>query len=164
VTTQTAEGSGIVSALFVRLQQLAGSGFFSRDVSNPGVWQTISWWEVRRIPYNLLVGAAGFVTCAVSLVTGLLCEHFLGDPIGIPNPPIFAFFAVVAYGIMANVCYTGGWAAELLVQRIWPEEGQAFGRISFFLGLTFSILLTLVPGVVIAAIGALSLLGHFVGK
>ena len=164
MTTQTAVGSGIVSALFARLQQLASSGFFARDVSNPGVWQTISWWEVRRIPYNLLVGAAGLVSSALCLITGILCEQFLGEPLGIPNPPVVALFAVVAYGIMANVCYTGGWVAELLVQRIWPEEGKAFGRISFFLGLTFSILLTLVPGVVIAAIGALSLLGHFVGK
>jgi hypothetical protein len=154
----------MLSPLLVGLQQLANSRFFSRDLSNQGLWQTISWWEVRRVPYNLLVGAAGLLTCAVCLVTGLLCEHFLGDPIGIPNPPIFAFFAVAAYGIMANLCYTGGWAAELLVQRIWPEEGKAFGRISFFLGLTFSILLTLVPGVLVAIIGALQLLAHFAGR
>jgi hypothetical protein len=164
VTTQTAEGSGIVSALFARLQRLASSRFFSRDVSNPGVWQTIGWWEVRRIPYNLLVGAAGLVSSALCLITAILCEHFLGEAFGIPNPPFVAFFAVAAYGIMANVCYTGGWTAELLVQRIWPEEGKAFGRISFFLGLTFSILLTLVPGVLVATTGGLLLLAHFAGK
>jgi hypothetical protein len=159
-----AQSGRIVSVLVAGLQQLASSRFFTRDVSNPGVWQTIGWWEVRRIPYNLLVGAVGLVSSAMCLITGILCEHFLGEAFGIPNPPGVAFFAVAAYGIMANVCYTGGWAAELLVQRIWPEEGKAFGRISFFLGLTFSILLTLVPGVLVATIGGLLLLGHFASK
>ena len=94
----------------------------------------------------------------------MLCEHFLGEPIGIPDPPLFALLAVAAYGLMANLCYTGGWVAELLVRKLWPEQANAFGRISFFLGLIFSILLTLVPGIVISTIGAISLLAHFVGK
>jgi hypothetical protein len=71
---------------------------------------------------------------------------------------------VAAYAVMANLCFTGGWVAELLVQKIWPGKGNDFGRISFFLGLGFSILLTLVPGILISAIGALNLLRHFVGK
>jgi hypothetical protein len=29
---------------------------------------------------------------------------------------LFAVFAVLFYGVMANVCYTGGWLAELLVE------------------------------------------------
>jgi hypothetical protein len=98
------------------------------------------------------------------LITGILCEHFLGDPIGIPDPPVFALLGVAVYGIMANLCYTGGWVAELLVQKIWPAKGNDFGRISFFLGLGFSILLTVTPAILIATIGALSLLGHFLRK
>jgi hypothetical protein len=88
----------------------------------------------------------------------------LGEPIGIPDPPFFALLAVIAYGLMANLCYTGGWATELLVRKIWPDEATAFGKISFFLGLMFSILLTLLPGIVIPTIGAVSLAEHFVGK
>jgi hypothetical protein len=48
-----------------------------------------------------------------------------------------------------------------VVQQVWPDEGKAFGKISFFLGLIFSILLTLVLGGLIAAIGAIRLLMHF---
>jgi hypothetical protein len=62
---------------------------------------------------------------------------------------------------MANICYTGGWIAELLVQQVWPGEGKTFGKISFFLGLIFSIMLTLVPGGLITAIGTVRLLMHF---
>jgi hypothetical protein len=97
-------------------------------------------------------------------MTGLLCEHFLGDPIGIPDPPFIAILGVAAYGLMANLCYTGGWAAELLVRKIWPNEASAFGKISFFLGLIFSILLTLAPGILIPVIGGLRLLAHFMGR
>jgi hypothetical protein len=151
-------------ALVVCIRRLSESKFFARNLSDSDSWQTITWWETRRIPYNLLVGATGVVSGTLCLITGILCEHFLGDPIGIPDPLVFALLAVVAYGVMANLCYTGGWVAELLVQKVWPGKGNAFGRISFFLVLVFSILLTLAPGVLISTIGALSLLMHFLKK
>ena len=150
--------------LIGRVRRLSESKLFARNISDPDIWKTIAWWEARRIPYNLLVGATGLVSSAMCLITGTLCEHFLGDPIGIPDPPVFALLVVAVYGIMANLCYTGGWVAELLVQKIWPAKGNDFGRISFFLGLGFSILLTVTPGILIATIGALSLLGHFLRK
>ncbi|HWG40561.1 MAG TPA: hypothetical protein VN658_08425 [Candidatus Acidoferrales bacterium] len=153
--------SSIAKSIIRAMQRLVNSRFFSRDVPDPGVWRTIGWWEVRRVPYNLLVGLAGVVTCVVCFITALVCGHFLGDPIGLPDPPGFAFLGIAAYGVMANICYTGGWTAELMVQQVWPDEGKAFGKISFFLGLIFSILLTLVPGGLISAIGAIRLLMHF---
>ena len=145
--------------LIGRVRRLSESKLFARNISDPDIWKTIAWWEARRIPYNLLVGATGLVSSAMCLITGILCENFLGDPIGIPDPPVFALLVVAVYGIMANLCYTGGWVAELLVQKIWPAKGNDFGRISFFLGLGFSILLTVTPAILIATIGALSLLG-----
>jgi hypothetical protein len=152
------------SALVIRIRRLTESRLFARNAAAPDTWKTVAWWEARRIPYNLLVGAAGVVSGALCLITGFLSEHVLGEPIGIPDPPFFALLAVAAYAVMANLCFTGGWVAELLVQKIWPGKGNDFGRISFFLGLGFSILLTLVPGILISAIGALNLLRHFVGK
>ncbi len=152
------------TVLVRRIRQLSESQFFCRNSSGSGSWRTIAWWESRRTPYNLLVGATGIASGAMCLITGALCEYFVGDAIGIPNPPIVALFAVVAYGVMANVCYTGGWVAELVVQKIWPGKGDGFGRISLFLGLGFSMLLTLAPGVLIAIIGGLRLLGHFLAK
>jgi hypothetical protein len=111
-----------------------------------------------------VVGAAGVISVCLCLVTGILCEHYLKEPIGFPNPPVVAVMVIVAYGVMANVCYTGGWLAEIIVEKIWPHEGAAFGQISFCLGLVFSLLLTLSPGILIAAVGAASLLGHALGN
>lgn len=157
----TVSRHSIPKMFFEGLQRLANSRFFSRKEPNLGVWETITWWEARRIPYNLFVGTTGIITCAVCFVTALVCDHFIGDPIGLPNPPGVALFGILAYGIMANVCFTGGWVAELIVQKVWPEEGHAFGKISFFLGLIFSILLTLFPGALVASIGGVRLIGHF---
>jgi len=159
-TTTVVRGSVLLSFL----RRLSEIQFFGRSANPTDAWHTIAWWEGRRIPYNLIVGTTGILSGALCFVTGMLCEHFLGEPIGIPDPPLFALLAVAAYGLMANLCYTGGWVAELLVRKLWPEQANAFGRISFFLGLIFSILLTLVPGIVIPTIGAISLLAHFVGK
>ena len=53
--------------------------------------------------------------------------------------------AVIAYGVGANICYTGGWISEALVRKIWQERTGAFGQIAFVLGLVFSVLITLAP-------------------
>jgi hypothetical protein len=65
------------------------------------------------------------------------------------------------YGIAANIFYTGGWIAELVVRRVWPREANRFATLSFMGGLVFSILLTLAPGVVIAAGALFGLMKHF---
>lgn len=133
---------------------------FNRDGSPRSGWQVVAWWEVRRVPYNLIVGAVGIITSILCLFTATVCEHFIGEPIGLPDPPFLAILAVIAYGAMANVCFTGGWIAELLVAKVWPEKGKAFGNISFCLGLLFSVVLTLLPGILIAGVGAMNLLVH----
>ena len=151
-------------AVLDRIKQVSELPFFNQNIADPGAWQIIAWWEARRIPYNLLVGVTGVVSGSLCLITGLLCEHFTGEPIGIPDPPAFALLAVIAYGVMANICYTGGWIAELIVQKMWPEKEKSFGKISFFLGVIFSVLLTLAPGILVSVIGSLNLLGYFLNK
>ena len=132
-----------ITLLIDRIRQITKWRFFNRSEYLPSPWQIIAWWEARRIPYNLLVGAIGLISIILCLATAVVCEHFLHEPIGWPDPPIFGILAVITYAIMANVCYTGGWITELIVRKVWPEDGQAFGKISFTLGLTYSMVLTL---------------------
>jgi hypothetical protein len=54
-------------------------------------------------------------------------------------------FGVFAYGIMANICYTGGWISELVAKYVWKEQAENLGKIAFALGIIFSVLLTLLP-------------------
>jgi hypothetical protein len=89
------------------------------------------------------VGVAGLFTCAVT-VAAIASDKF-GEPLSLPDLPISAVLAVIAYGVGANVCYTGGWISEALVRKIWQERTGAFGQIAFVLGLVFSVLITLAP-------------------
>ena len=96
----------------------------------------VSWWEARRGTYNLVVGGTGLFTLLVlRLITWL--PPFVAVP--------FDWRPVVAYGLLANVCYTFGWAIEAVAQRVWGEKCPPFGPALFRQGLAFSVGLTLLP-------------------
>lgn len=94
----------------------------------------VLWWESRRLVYNAILAVIG--------VVAMVLFHALG----------FASFTsmilpAIGYGIMANVCYTAGWMAEIYARLFLGEKTENFGPSLFLLGLTFSILLTAVPSV-----------------
>lgn len=116
------------------------------------------WWESRRIPYNLIVGTAGLCTCVAVFALALIAQIFFHSDFGVPDPPIFGVIVVILYGIMANVCYTCGWIAELTLRHLSPSEAGMFAENTFFWGLVFSVVLTLSPAVVIGIAGFLKFL------
>ena len=109
-----------------------------------GATEVIAWWEFRRIPFNIAVGAAGFAAIVITVCFSVA----VGTECGIPDPPLFAVFAIIGYGILANVCYTAGWVVELLFIRS-SEHRSAFGAKAFRWGVLFSVFITLLPGIVI---------------
>jgi len=108
-------------------------------------------------------GSAGILTCIAIAIVGMGSYIFFNSDFGLPDPPLFAIFGVILYGILANVCFTGGWVAELIVQRIWPEEANRFATTSFSLGLILSVLLTLTPAILVGVAGIFKLVSHFLG-
>jgi hypothetical protein len=109
----------------------------------------------------LIVGGAGIISC---IVVGVIAagSYFLFDSdFGMPDPPLFAIFGILLYGIAANVCFTGGWLAELIVRKAWPSQADRFSTLSFSFGLVFSVLLTLTPAIVMGVAGLFALVGHF---
>ena len=116
------------------------------------VWQAIGWWEVRRPGYNLLVGSAAILSGVTIGIIGMCSQMLFGTEFGIPDPPLFAIIAVILYAIMANVLYTGGWIAEVIVRLAWPQQADQFASISFILGLFFSVLLTLSPAILLGTV------------
>jgi hypothetical protein len=131
-----------------------------RDVPVNSARDVIGWWETRRIPFNLVVGSAGILTCIVIAIVGLGSEMLFNSEFGIPDPPGFALIGVTIYGILANVCFTGGWLAELAVRRIWPREADRFATLSLSLGVVFSVLLTLAPAAIVGSVGVFKLVRH----
>jgi hypothetical protein len=142
------------------LATLRASVLCRRELPVNSTRDTIGWWEARRIPFNLIVGSAGILTCVVVGIVGLASEVLFHSEFGLPNPPLFVLFGVIIYGILANACYTGGWVTELIVRRMWPREADRFATLSFSLGIIFSVLVTLVPAVLVGALGIFKLLNH----
>lgn len=142
-------------ALINLLRRLRSSRLGRREIPAATAWQVIGWWEARRIPFNVIVGMAGAASGVAILCIAVAGEIFFGVPFGMPDPPIFAVAAVIVYVLGANVCFAGGWIAELIVRRTWPDESDRFGTLSFTLGLAFAVVVTLLPPVLLVAAVAL---------
>jgi hypothetical protein len=97
--------------------------------------------------YNIVVGCVGVVTSVLMISCGLISEPLVGEAIGIPDPPVLVPLGIIAYGIAANVCYTGGWVVELMLARRGAMRTSEFGTRAFRLGVIFSVGLTLFPAV-----------------
>jgi hypothetical protein len=134
--------------LLARIKMLA---LFRRNRPATSAWNVIAWWESRRIAYNLIVGSAGVVTC-VLVGTLVFTSQLLQRALASYGSPGFEVLFVLIYGIAANIFYTFGWIAELVVRRLWPGEAERFATTTFALGLALSVLLTIAPGVISVAI------------
>ena len=102
----------------------------------------VGWWESRRLKYNLIVGGAGVTSLvAVRLLTLLPPQ---------PHPFPASFLSVVwrpllAFAVMANVCYSLGPAVEVITEKLWGRQVLPVGPSLFRMGLTFSVGLALLP-------------------
>jgi hypothetical protein len=108
-------------------------------------WDAIAWWELRRIPYNLVVGAVGLATI---LFIGWFASHLDLRDTDVLNPLGF-ILAIVAYGIAANVFYTLGWISELLWSGGDTSRTEPMRRTVFWAGVIVSALLTVSPAVLL---------------
>lgn len=101
----------------------------------------LKWWEARRPAYNLIVGAAGCATIALTSLTLALPAPFRGV-----TPPFSVLLGVAAvYAVLANLCYFFGPLTEIAMYRLWGDEAPRAGPVLFRQGLIFSVGLTLFP-------------------
>ncbi len=102
----------------------------------------IRWWEKRRLPYNLIVGAGGLMTLGLHT----LVHSIPGETVE----------AIVAVGVMANVAYTLGSIVEVTVNHVWGRKVLPLGPMLFREGLLFSVGLTLILPTIILTAGAIA--------
>ena len=104
--------------------------FFTPLYHPQGPLDVIKWWESRRITYNAWVGSAGLLTLAAALLSGNA-----GPPPAMP----------IAYALAANIFYSFGAPADLLLRRWLGHRGGAVGPVLFRYGFVGSIGLTMLP-------------------
>lgn len=127
--------------MFAIVQKIKNLRLFKRAENLNTTWQIVLWWELRRIPFNLIIGATGIFTCVFLFGLEMLLKNDILDNL-LPDPPAIAIFG---YGLLANVCFTGGWIIELLAKALFREQSKYFGEILFLCGMIFSVALTLFP-------------------
>jgi hypothetical protein len=107
---------------------------FTVDTDPDKPWyRVILWWEKRRVPFNFMVILFGVLAVLVEslLVEGL---HFL------KSEKLFFSVLIMAYLVVVNVLYTGGWIFQLatkgnkssFVKKITPKL-YGFGLKVFFI-------------------------------
>ena len=132
-----------------------GDALFPSAATRRGTLSLLRWWESRRGLYNLAVGGTGLVVLLVVRLMALI-------PPGVPMPPEW-IRPILAYGLLANVCYTFGWVAESVAQRVWGDRVRPLGPALFRQGLAFSVGLTLLPILLVSLTWLLRVAGVLFG-
>ena len=107
------------------------------EVQQLSTWSIISWWESRRLIYNVAVGTAGITTLTFFVVVASLSSARV--PLPLPWQPL------LLYAICANLFYCLGPFLDVLVNRLWGPEYTAVGAALFRYGFAFSVGLTILP-------------------
>jgi hypothetical protein len=103
--------------------------------------EVIAWWELRRVPYNVIIGAAS----AISLPLFFLFITWSGELK--PGEDAVEPMALMVAPLAINFCYTAGWICELmllLIRRHTPRVGPAL----FVVGTVFSLAVVFLPAIV----------------
>jgi hypothetical protein len=102
----------------------------------------VLWWEFRRPAYWAFLVAVG-------LGGGALLAFAMRNPP--PGDEGFEPFLIITLGVFgSNICYTGGWIAEVIARTIWREKVTFFGPVAFGLGLIFSAAVCLIVPLIFA--------------
>ena len=97
----------------------------------------VTWWEKRRLSYNLIVGGGAGLSVVIGSLLWLLPPNDLPLEI-IPLEGYLGFLFLI------NLSYSVGPATEFLAHKLWGTHVRPVGPTLFRMGLTFSLGLTLV--------------------
>jgi len=103
--------------------------------------RVIGWWELRRIPYNIIVGAFGILCLIIFFVSIEATGHLQpGEDAVEPMALCLAPFAV-------NFCYTAGWLLDAPLRLLRPSLSARLTPLLFALGVGFSLCVVSLPAV-----------------
>ena len=129
----------------MNLYRKSSKWMFSVPEGQRSRWQIILWWELRRIPYNLILGAVGI--CRIFLFYFFSSHEPIenGEDIG---EPIMILIAPV----LINACYALGWIVEAYAPEAYlnsfPGDRRQIGPRFLWMGIQFSLAVILLPTII----------------
>ena len=112
---------------------------FGRPAAGRSLGKVVLWWELRRIPFNLIVGFYGIVCLAIFFwAIGTSNELQPGEDAVEP-------LALIAAPFVINALYTLGWLVEVSTRILVPNLSPRFGPILLLVGLCFGLFLITIP-------------------
>jgi len=124
---------------------IEGTGWrdlFARNRDANSFKRIFFWWEKRRLHYNMILLVVGI--CSY-LVYWHLFDLYAPDP---ADDGMFPGLGIIVCGFVANVLYTLGWVVESALLLASSRRGLPFfGRLFYIIGLVFSVLLAMLPGI-----------------
>jgi hypothetical protein len=112
--------------------------FFFTPVHDPrNAWSVVNWWESRRAAFNITVGSAGMISLGALSLFAHLPPH--------PAHLVIPWGGVLAYALLANICYTLGAVADIAIRRRWGDAYETVGPTFFRYGFVFAVGITLLP-------------------
>ena len=116
-------------------------------------WDAFWWWEARRIPFNLLMGAYGLVGLCVFWWALQSSGHLA------PGEDAVEPLAVMAAPIAVNALYTLGWLVEVPARVFMPRLSPETGPSLLKAGVTIGLILISVPPAYWCGVRVLQVLG-----
>jgi hypothetical protein len=111
--------------------------------AEPGLPRTpsrvISWWEIRRIPFNLIIGAYGLFCLLIFLWAITTSGHLK------PGQDAVEPIALLAAPLGINALYTFGWLLEVPARRVVPTLSPTFAPFLLKAGLAIGLILITLP-------------------
>lgn len=127
--------------------------FFNVPSEERSSLQIILWWEIRRIPFNILIGILG-------LISLILVYVFVDKSVtGHPGEDIVEPLSVFAAPFAINFCYTFGWITELSLGRIWKSREPKLASKLLRFGIIFSVFVISLPPLISGIIFTLIKMG-----
>jgi len=126
---------------------------FTNPQEPRSLWRVIAWWELRRIPFNIIVivyGALGFVIFLWAITTS---GHLQ------PGEDAVEPIALLAAPFVVNLLYTLGWLVEVPARHLVPGLSCGFGPMLLKLGLGLGLFLISMPAVFWGGYRLLQLVG-----
>lgn len=119
------------------LKQATAWMFAAPDSGSP--LRIIAWWELRRIPFNLLIGLYGFV-CLIAFEWGMSAVLTHGEDAVEP-------MALLALPFVINILYTLGWLLEVPCRGLRPGLTLRFAPRLLRTGIILGVILISIPAV-----------------